>query len=336
MRIGIWARVAAAVIVASAVPAMAKKHPAAVAAERHNFVDFDFTAKTPAPLPNAQWETLDLLDSASARREGDTVRFDVLTIGQNFQGARDPVTKTVTYRRWNLAGIENFEASCGWRTVRIAGFETHDDWTSMEAPRNIYLMTAQSRYRAVVDALCAGHMPAAARGLDSVAAAVALWKDKFAAPGDFAMTMVARQVPQSIPLWMQGGAPHQFVAIAQDAATGNRLYLDRANLLRDGDQITALSFVVLGPAARNPQTTALPVAVASHVRVDCAAGTLTVLAQGFWNARRDFLETVDAASAPRTKADSEVTARQIKAACEGGVDSMLSYADTDAAWTAAP
>ena len=308
----------------------------------HNFVDFDLTAKAPKPLPPYSWISVELLDTDSGARNGDLVSFDVLSIAQNFQGTLNPATHEASYRTWVAARTERYQASCSWRTIQGQVVETRGDFTDSISPPPHWtrITPLDSRYRVVLDDLCAGRPLSAANGLSSADAAMAVWKDMFQKPGDRVTPItVARRAMPVAPDWVTAANPHQFTKILEDAATGNALYLDRASLTPDGSALTGLSFLLLGPQAQqdNARATAYAVGAEHRVRYDCAANTMTVLSEALWNAKGEFTQSSATASSPRAAAESAAAGAEIKAACAHGnpAHDEKSFASVEDIWAAA-
>ncbi len=80
MTIRIARRIALCVAIALAAASPASAKHKAHAEPAHNYVDFDLTPSVPAPPAHGYRDTLMLLDSASATRDGDNVSFDMLML----------------------------------------------------------------------------------------------------------------------------------------------------------------------------------------------------------------------------------------------------------------
>jgi hypothetical protein len=320
---------------AAALPAAAKQHGATPhdAGPRHNFVAFDLSKAVPKPLPALQIAFVALLDAGTAARDGDTVSFDELYISQNFQARRDDNTKKYTYRTWMVTQVERRIVSCAWRSGRTVRISQSDDGPVFIRPSTgPSFMGADTQYDLVIDTLCAGRKLEAASGATSIEAAVAMWKDQFQSPATFAMAESRAPDREKRP-WMYGRSLHQFVPVLNETQSGNQIYLDRANLVRDGDTVTALSVVLLGPEAYRAPEAWQGVAMERNVRYDCKARTLTVLAQGTWGSDGRFLgQEAGETPSPRDASESPVAAGDIAAACGALAGDTPSFDSVESAW----
>ena len=325
---------AIALMAASPASAKHKAHAEPV----HNYVDFDLTPSVPAPPVNGFRDVVQLVDSASATRNGDIVSFDVLMLNQVV--GTDPHTggpaAVILHRTYT------YVVSCGWQTERMEphwdragerGF--HSLFFDDQAFRQDVFLGPRSWDRALFEPLCAHRPLHAAPGFKSVDAAIAAWQDDFRQLPPTNVITAIRAISQKPPhpAWMEGTAPHRFVAIARDAARGNVLFIDMASRQSDGDRATALTFALLGPDAQHFGIGFGSVAILRNVRYDCAANTMTVAAHAGWDRLGTLtgLQTMDAPS--RSAADSSVTASEIRAACTGEVAADgPSFASTDEAW----
>src|ERR1700710_2704661 len=198
----------AALVIAAPAAARHKASPAST----RDFVELALTASHPAPLPGHEaLDSKDLLDSASAGRNGDAVTFEVLHIAAT-------VSIDGKFSHTNIAtSTSRFQASCNWRTLRRIATWSEPSRTHVK-PRlfeignfeqDIFL-DPRSPFHVVVDRLCEGMPLKGADGLSSVAAAVALWHDSFAA---VAMMVSPAPPPPPEPAWMAKDAPHRFTPL---------------------------------------------------------------------------------------------------------------------------
>lgn len=343
MRIAGRAAFCAVMILAAAVPAAAGHHartakkPPAPLPPKRNFVALDLTPSVPKPMATIWGSRVRLIDSASVRRDGDSVTFDLLEIGENFQETSGP-NAPPAYNIWNPTRLEHFRGTCGWRTIKMEHYEESGDATNMDnwSWSNTFFVDARSPYRTVLDRVCAGQPLNAAAGVTTVEAAVAMWRGMFPDPAHQAVPVMFPQAPPSQPTWTGGPNGHRFTAVASDAATGDALFLDIATLLRDGDNLTGVDFELLGPGARDLHATAFAVGRERQMHYDCRARTATVLAQASWNAQVKFIAAFDGTDGPHGASESPVIAAEIAAACDGIPASAPSFPSLEAAWQSGP
>src|ERR1700709_2705251 len=86
----------------------------------HNFVNLDLTAPDPAPpAPPHLRMAIDLLDAATARRQGDNVDFDLLTISKSFGHYMSGTAEIGPPEGTIMNTLAHYQASCAWRTQRL-------------------------------------------------------------------------------------------------------------------------------------------------------------------------------------------------------------------------
>ena len=301
-----------------------------------NFVGLDLTPSVPKPMATIWGSRVRLIDSASVRRDGDSVTFDLLEIGENFQETSGP-HEPPAYRIWNPTRMEHFRGSCGWRTIKMERYEESGDGTNMDnwSWDNTFFVDGRSPYRTVLDRVCAGQPLNAAAGVTSIDAAVVMWKGMFPDPGHQAVPVMFPHPAPPMPVWIGGADGHRFTRVASDAASGNALFLDSAALMRDGNSVTGLDFELLGPGAQDIKATAFGAGREREVRYDCGARTMTVLAEAYWNAQVKFIGAFDATEGPHGASESPVIAAEIAAACEGPPAAAPSFPSLEAAWQGA-
>ena len=345
------AAVLAVLLVATPVAA---KHarPAPPPLPPHNFVNVDLTVPAPAPpAPGASRLSVALLDAASVVHSGDRVTFDALTISKTFglymSGIRSdgPPEGTIVFN------TERYQASCGWRTIHMIALPAapyqagarYQPFAYQPVSLQDTFLEPFSEFTVAVDKICEGRPPGAARGFGSAAEAVAAWQDDFGAlpppPRMVAMPAPPRMVPAPPPIPKSGDgepAQRQFRSIATDAATGNALYLDAASVVRDGAAATAQSLVLLGPDAQRFAGEGVGVAALRTVRYDCAAHTMTVIAEEVRDRDERVVVTTHTAFAPRGAGEGQVIKSEIDAACGNAPPpDNPAYSSVLAAWHAA-
>jgi hypothetical protein len=311
-----------------AMPAMAAKHNAKPpTAPAHNFVNYDLTASVPAPLQAGSLRTSVLLfDTAAPTRNGDAVTFETLKIWRQY-GHFTLGTKEVGGPTGSIQNTTNrYEASCAWRTLRELPGPAQNGFPDPILGSQPIFLRADSGYLPLIDRLCNGQPLDAAKGFPTAEAATTAWKDDFTPLGHLPIPAPSVSRTVTADPWMDGTAPHRFVFVATDAATGNMLYLDRGNLAREGQVVTALSFALLGPEAQIFSPRGMEVAVLRRARYDCAAHTMTVTAQASFDRFETLTGRSENAFAPRS------TGVEIDAACSDSPEIGSALASTDAAW----
>jgi hypothetical protein len=287
-------------------------------AARHNFVNLDLTWQTPVtPQPHHLPWAASLVDADSAVRTGDRINFDMLELQRSLL-ERDGRGISGGHMQWR---IDHYQVSCGWRTIRklpnrpadfdvtVAGRPAYADPFNQQEN----FLNPDSAFASFTDKLCAGLPLAAARGAPGVEAAVAAWKDNLQPGG--VVNVIALGSKPGIPEWMPGKT-YRFEPIQTEAATGDRLFLDHANLTRDSETVTGFELAILGPEAQRHSWQMIEMVALRRVRYDCAGRSLTVLAQGYWDRFGTFFEKSEIASVPRGAQQSPTIAADIAAACE--------------------
>ncbi len=333
-----------AALLLAAVPAGAAKHKTTAAPPpAHNLVDLDLTPSVPAPAaPPHLRLSASLIDSASVTHAADTVSFDTVEIWKStshyMTGMKEtgPPEGTVVYY------TQRYQVSCKWWTIRrlpepaqdyVPGKPFQPVAITIDTMQDEFI-TPQSRYVTLIDRACSGGPLNAGKGFASVDAALAAWTDKFST-----MPTTSRLAPPALMRyagpppdpWMDGAAPHQFKAVATDPANGNVLFLDTANIVREGQSTTALSFALLGPQTQHFDRMRGSVAALRKARYDCAARTMTVVAQANWDTNARFIGQSQTVFPPRAAG----AGMDIDAVCSSNPspDGPI-YASVETAWDA--
>lgn len=313
----------------------------AAPAPAHNFVNSDLKWQTPEPLAPGHFRlAVDLLDTESVTRSGDTVEFDELDIQktvthlmspQTAPGAGPPIVQFET-------NVQRYQASCGWRTLRripktlaASEFSLASAFNSQQFTQDGFL-GAKSPDRHLLDRICTNTPLNADRGAASAEAAAEFWKDQFGERDYDKLLIMAPKPKQSPVSWMDGNRRHRFVPVAAPSEAGNRLFVDTANTARRGDIVTALTLVFLGAGAQRFGDEQHAVVALRSERFDCAARTSSLLAQATWNRMGDFLEHSEDAFGTRNADNSPVVAAELAAACEGLPVETKAYASVEDAW----
>jgi hypothetical protein len=323
-------------------PVVARHAHRAAALPAHNFVNVDLTAPAPAPpAPGTFRLSVVLFDSASVVHNGDTVTFDALAISKTF-GRYYSGNKEVGAPEGSIVfNTERFRASCGWRTLRriptpATPYEVGERYQPFAfQPQNLqdWFVAPFSQFTTLIDKICEGQPLGAAKGFGSIAAAVDAWKDKFSALPTLIPRIAGAPPAQAS---MESPASARLRVIATDGSNGNTLLLDTANVAHAGQTATAQSFAVLGPDAQRLGGEYLSVAALRTVRYDCAARTMTVIAQVNWDRSERLAGATQAAFAPRGASESPVIKAEIDTACGNTPPpSGAEYATVQAAWHAA-
>ena len=272
----------------------------------------------------------DYIDTATAMRNGDSVSFETLGLYEKWYNGvgGDAPMGTI------LVDQVRRVVSCLWRTQKIIALPP-DDKNRPEA-----FLNAGFDLLPIIDLLCAGKPLDAATGFASVDAVLAAWKDNFT-PVNKIPPPTFWSPPAIVPddWWAKG--EHRFVAVLRDPGTGKVLYLDRGTLARDGDTVTAATFALLGADAQRP-TKEFSIAFTGRMRqarYDCAAGTMTALAEADFNRAQHLALQSQTASAPRgPEAKTEIDA--VCAAPAADETSFRSFQDVWAHeqknWASAP
>jgi hypothetical protein len=314
---------------------------ASAAEPARNFVYPDMTwHKVDPPVPGYQPPNVVLVDTESARKSGDMVQFDELFLKNkpSYEASAPSPHKPESNVQLQLA---HFEVSCGWRTMRRlpawggepAELPSFTFW--LTEPNQTGFLPANGSDHAFVDKLCTGLPLNAAKGARSIAQAISFLKDSLPSPVNTITTQSIVGGPRYPLPPMDPGHVHRFVETQTSDASGNALYLDRAKMTHDGDSVTALSLVVLGPAVAQSRMNYGPVIALRKTRYDCTGQSLTVIAQGLWNRYGEFMGGSGGAFGQRFAAESTVTAADIKAACSDEAPGAQSFAMIEDAWAAA-
>jgi hypothetical protein len=249
-------------------------------------------------------------DAAGVSRDGDTVAFDEVRVDWDSDRENKP---------YLYAQRLHYRLDCGWLTWTREGPSIRHvlgepgapgGWAGSIATDTIG--RSEPFARLILD-LCSApplHQPA---GLDSIDAAIRAGAgpvpDYLGAPVILAAPDHASPQP-----WMAPASPFAFSPVEAPSRDGSRLFLDRANLRREGDHVAGYSLVVRGLAARDPhgyaQTTVL-----RRVEIDCARGLETITAQAGWNRYGDLAQASEAPWPARDGRWSPLVAAEIQAAC---------------------
>ena len=305
---------------------------AAQRAEAHNFVNTDLTwAVEPAPPGQVRY-SVRLIDTESAKKNGDTIQFDELELSPSWRGLPKASAGTPSVYFLQSQALR-YEVSCGWRSIRgLPVVATNTAPPSLFYSPEGGLLRADARETLVIDRLCAGLPLDAARGAKSVGDASDFWKDALGATNAITVQRILRGDPAQYPLsWMTAEPPRRFVPVPTNDSSGNVLFLDRANTKRDGDIVSASSLVVLGPQFADRKFDAV-VALRS-VRYDCAHQTLAVLSQALWNSFGDTIPRSEPAFAKRVASELPVTAADVHAACGVERSASQTFATVEDAWS---
>jgi hypothetical protein len=282
-------------------PAGAAKHKttAAPPVPAHNYVSYNLETWTPPQSTPGKFLTaIELIDSATATHHGDAVEYDTLristTVGQYFSGTTQvgPPQGTLVY------DTTHHVVSCAWDTVRMAPYDAipyapgklqfRPFASTLQDTQDSFLFPSAPQ-RMLITRLCNNEPLNAAKGFATIEAAIAVWKDALGAQRPPPPMLPPHYVPPSGSTpWADGGAPHHFIAVATDGANGNQLFLDTANIAREGQTATALTFAFLGPQTERFTFNNAAVAELRQVRYDCSARTITVVAEATWDRDEKF------------------------------------------------
>ena len=309
--------------VLAAVPAGARHSQSALPStlSEHNFVNVDLTSPAPAPPASGVVRLgVTLLDAASLVRDGDTVRFEALsiskTIGHYMSGNQEvgPPEGIVVFN------TQRYQASCGWRTQRniftpVAPYipgERFQPFALQPQFLQDAFLAPFSQFTTALDRTCEGRSLNTAKGFTSVAAAVDAWKDNFSALPTAVPRIVGR--PPAAPS-IEVAPSARFRAIATDRSNGNTLFLNLSSVIRDGQSATGQSLALLGPNAQRFSGEYAAVVALRNVQYDCAARTMTVTVQADWDRDERFAGETLAAFAPRSAKEASVIETEIETAC---------------------
>jgi hypothetical protein len=302
----------------------------------HNYVFPDMTwHKLEPPPPGRSPPDVVLVDTESAKKFGDTVQFDELLL-KNGISYTPAAHKPPAAPNTELA-LTRYEVSCGWGTMRRLPARADEAaklpvvfWSP--GPNQTAFLLANRPDSSVIDKLCAGVPLNAAQGARSIAQAISFLKDSLYSAVNTITTQLLASGPRFPPPPMDPTHVHRFVEIQTDDASGNALFLDRAKLTRDGNSVTALSLVVLGPTVAQSRINYGAILALRKTRYDCAGQSLTVLAQGLWNRYGELMWGGSGVFGQRFAAESPITAADIKAACSEEASGSQSFATIEDAW----
>lgn len=315
------------IIVAAAVAGLSLSAyaQAATPPAKRNFVPLDDTFNS-------------LIDTASIRRDGDSVTFDLLSVSAvtSFSlGAGAPSDATATY----TGSLASWRIACARRSGGTVGKPTpyNADGTVAEGPRGMsdqaeeFMLEGSWRGR-LADRMCAARMETWPKGSADVTTALKAATD---ARGPLAKPTgplaIGRAPPRPIWAdWMPQGGFARFWALAPPQPGGGGLFLQGGSA--SGDKVEAVTFQVLDQAAHRATTERDNAAVMQLVQYDCTGRTRQILRQASWN-RFGRLQTVgDTEGAAHPASESPLLDAEITAACATAPGTGPTFDGYDTAW----
>jgi hypothetical protein len=297
----------------------------------------NFVLLNPRPVGDATFYQPQFIDTASVRRDRDTIFVDLLRV--NWLQAL--VHQGSVAEPPRLIGvIVHLRLSCAvWASGEIGENNSYDSDGNPQrgfgsTSRSSAIVDAKGHDVGYLDTICAGGALSADKGLPSVQAAMAWAKQNTTPPGPRPMVFAPRiPAPPTVAAWMAGQVPHQFVPVEAPMAFGASLYLDVANLKREGAMVDGLSLLVLGSEDQRGGTSMGPVVALRRVTYDCARPAMTVRAQATWTRYGEYEGDAEDGFAPRLAGVSSTVAREISAACAPEkLASGSSFASVEDAW----
>jgi hypothetical protein len=315
----------------------------------HNFV----LRQPPAATAGAPYRP-EFVDTATIRRDGDFISVDLLHMNWTYRSKSAPAGTLRPDPEWRLYGqTDHLRFSCAWwteaqppGTITYSAEGIQSPGISVGSPINS-IIGANHSDASLIDQLCSNAKFDSSESFSSVTAAIAWAKPYMTQPGSPPtlgpppMTAPRQGAKVTEAAWMAGERSHRFVQIAVADPDGATLYLDAANLKREGSRLKGLSLVILGRAdqrgyASNPTANAPERSVVAlrQVSYDCIHPSMTVEAQAVWNRFGESLGETEIAFAPRSGSSSAAIASEISAACSAAKPkpSAQTFATVDDAW----
>jgi hypothetical protein len=273
------------------------------------------------------------MDEAATKADGGEVEFSVLYARYDYGGAD---------ARPLGAQAMRFRVACDWRAYRTVMSSFYDGDGALtstrgpETPQTSFYGDMAFNARAI-DRACGWDTSPASQSFASVKDVLAHVAQttqppkpppvsspppapKTKASGE-KVTMLAPapvRVPTTLAEFPDVKA-HRFAVVARDAAKGHMLFVDWANMKRDGDVVTALTLAVLADetgAQRGPRWR-MPVTAMRAMRYDCKAQTYALAGEMFASFDLQFNPVPSSKHVPRPAATSPVAGAALKAACGG-------------------
>jgi hypothetical protein len=306
----------------------------AAAQSAHNFV----VRQPPPSYPDPFYQP-EFIDTASVKRAGDLITFDVLRTAWLWTlPPATPGASRVASAPYLIGNIVHVRFSCAWWTLAETGesgsYDANGDaqlgFDPAAVPAGI--MRTSGPFESQFDRLCGGGKLDEANGFNSIKTAMD-WARR---------SMPSTPPPLGIPpmprppvkvAWMDGEHPHRFLPLAIQNTDGAVLYLDVANLKREGAGAEGLSLLVLGAKDQRGNTANNGVVALRRVVYDCDHLSMSVGGQAIWNRYGIFMGASAVDFDRRGASTSRAAAAEISAACAGGkAGPATTYASVDDAW----